>query len=196
MKIGIDIDNVIADSHPAYLEQYTSRFGDKVKLDSVVDFYHIEDHIAAEREEVLDFLNSHLHTDAFQITINPVANASLHIQSWLDRGLEIIYISARPESIRAVTMAWLMKHGFWRESKTTLFLFDESKRYSDIAYKTGIVNQEGVSLVVEDKKDIAEAMPVQTFLFDRPWNKGDTISHITRVYSWDDLDAKILPFLS
>ena len=88
MKIGIDIDNVIADTHPSYLVKFKERFGDKLSQKGA-DFYHIEQHIDADPKEVWEYLDRELHSDEFQITINPILDAPKYIQSWAKEGNKI-----------------------------------------------------------------------------------------------------------
>ncbi|MBI2611157.1 hypothetical protein HYW54_00235 [Candidatus Gottesmanbacteria bacterium] len=189
MKIGIDIDNVVADSYPAYLEKFRYRFGEKVPH-NIADFYHVEEHIEAPREEIIEFFESELHTDEFQISINPVVDAAMYIQSWAMSGANIVYITARPLRIKPVTKKWLVKHGFWVDG-AKIYLFDERRLNTDIEYKSTIVSKKLVDVLIEDKLDIATSMKIPVFLPDKPWNQGKLPKNVTRVYSWDEIDEKL-----
>ena len=189
MKIGIDIDNVVADSYPSYLEKIKERFGEKVPA-NITDFYHVEEYIDADKNEIMGFFDEILLTDEFQIAINPISDASGYIQKWVGEGIEIVYITARPLKIKSVTMEWLKKHGFWvRGAK--IYLFDEKRLNTDIEYKKSIVSKKLVDVMIEDKKDIAEAMIVPVFLLDRSWNQGKLSKHVKRVYSWGEIDEEV-----
>lgn len=190
MKIGIDIDDVIADSYPEYLEAFNKQFNKNIQVTEVFDFYHFGYHAGVEKAKVDIFIDTQLHTDEFQIAIDPILDAAKYIQSWSGKGIMIVYVTARPLMIKSITIKWLKKYGFW-SAGTKLYLFDEKRLNTDIEYKTSIASKKFVDIFIEDKKDIAEAMRIPVFLIDRPWNKGDISSHITRVYSWKGIDSKL-----
>ena|SRR3989344_827983 len=190
LKIGIDIDNVIADTTVSYLSEFNAHFGTSIKFEEVTDFYHIETIFSKSKAQVDKFLESKLHRDEFMIRVPPILPASDFIQIWLKKGMSVYYISARPKNIQKVTKKWLVKHGFWWEG-AKLYTFDTDKNYTDIEYKTGIAKFEKLDIFIEDKKDIAEAMDIPVALLDRPWNSGALPRHVKRVYSWEEINKFI-----
>ncbi len=188
--IGIDIDNVIADTTESYISKFNEYFGISIKYEDITDFYHLEKLTNIPKQRVDLFIEKTFDQDEFVTKIPPVSSASEYIQSWIKRGVVLYFISARPKSIKKVTKRWLLKHGFWGKG-AKLYTFDTDKNYTDIEYKTGIVQYEKIDIFIEDKKDIAEAMSVPVLLIDRPWNRGELPEHLKRVYTWDDINKFI-----
>ena len=189
LRIGIDIDNVVADSNPSYVASYNQFFNKNVKV-SEIDFFHPERSLGVTVEEINEFIVANLHNEDFQMNLDPIKEAAPLIQRWVKKGYEIFYISVRPREIAKVTEDWLTKHGFWVKN-ARLYTFDASKKYTDIEYKTGIADFEKIDIFIEDKKDIAEGMKIPTFLIDRSWNRGRLPKHVKRVFSWKEIEKTV-----
>lgn len=185
--IGIDIDNTICDSYPAYLEKYNLRFHKKVKLTEVLDFYYLNDLANREGAEFGSLVEELVLSEEFQISLIPIEEALKVIQGWVKEGIKIHYVTARPVKMRKVTENWLIKHGFWF-SGSKLDMWDEKKGFdSDTDFKVDMAQKHNHLFFIEDIRDIAVAMKIRAFLVDRPWNQGVLPPHVRRVYSWDEI---------
>ena len=72
-------------------------------------------------------------------------------------------------------------------------LFDEKKGFkSDVDYKVSVAEKFGISVFIEDAGQIAKAMKIPVFLFDRPWNQGKLPANVLRVKSWSQI-REMLP---
>lgn len=181
LRIGIDIDNVIADSYPAYLSRYNERFGTKIILEEVTDFYFSTRDVT--QKDGQEFIYRLITDDTFQMELPPYRDVPEVISRWSKKGYRIHYITARPESTRNVTQKWLQKHGFG-VLDATLDMYDENKHSDDTDYKIGVVVEKKIDLMIEDAKEIACALPIPVILLDRPWNRGTLPSHVIRVADW------------
>ena len=199
VKIGIDIDNVLAESYPAYLDKFNSRFDAEVKLEQIREFYflnrYIEENSIKHGKEMVDFIDEMVFDEKFQLEIPPIEEAINVINNWVKKGYDIHYVTSRPVEIRKITIDWLKKHGFWVE-KAKVDLFDSEKRYqSDVPYKKEIANKYRINVFIEDAIEIALGMEIPVFLFDRPWNQGKLTKNIIRVYSWQEIEKKMTTVL-
>src|SRR3989344_2362205 len=186
LRIGIDIDNVIADSYPAYLHRYNQKFGTKIRWEEVTDFYFSTRE--TDSKDSREYIYSLIESEVFQMEIVPYIDAATVINRWNNNGYQIHYVTARPLSSREVTKAWLKKHGFWTKG-ATLDMYDESKQTNDIDYKKGVVLEKKIDLMIEDAKEIAQALEIPVLLLDRPWNSGELPSYVTRVKDWTEIEG-------
>lgn len=193
--IGIDIDNVIADSYPLFLAKFNEIFKTKIKYEEIFDFYYLEKHTGVKEPEVKKFIKKYICHEEFQMNIPPEKGAIETIKRWIGRGHGIHYITSRPKVVRRVTEDWLKKHGFFSK-EATLDIFDSDSHYNKhrqeiIYYKKNQAKNRGVNLFIEDSKEIAESLQIPVFLFDRPWNKGKLTRNIKRVKNWAEIDVML-----
>lgn len=188
LRIGIDIDNVIADSYPVYLHRYNQKFGTKIRWEEVTDFYFSTRETDAKDSQ--EFIYTLINSEVFQMELPPYRDAAAVINGWSKNGYQIHYVTARPQSTQKVTETWLKKHGFWVNG-ATLDMYDERIHVNDTDYKKGVVAEKKIELMIEDALEIAEALPIPVLLLDRPWNRGGLPSHVTRVKDWDEIDKLI-----
>lgn len=190
LKIGIDIDNVIADSYPRYIDAFNKKFGVAVKYEEIFDFYYLENYVGVDRAQTSQFIETVLHSNEFQLAIPPYEEPQKIIKKWADQGFSIHYITSRPDFTKTVTLKWLKKHGFLAKG-TKLHLLDINIHSKDTDYKKEIVNKWKVNLMIEDSLDIASALDIPVFLLDRPWNQGKLPKNVTRVNNWAEIDQRV-----
>lgn len=194
LKIGIDIDNVIADSYPSYIIEFNKRFSTNVKYEEIFDFYHLEKHKGIGKKQTSHFIETVLHSEDFQLAIPPFEKPKEIIENWSKSGFVIHYITSRPIAVKKVTLQWLANHGFLvRNAK--LHLLDIKLHDKDTDYKKEIVDKWKVDILIEDNKTIALVMDIPVLLLDRPWNQGKLPENVKRVKDWEEIEqylAKIL----
>lgn len=195
LTIGVDIDNVIADSTPSYIAKFNEVFGTSVVIDNVTDFYHLEKNTKIDLERVVNFIETTVHTHEFQLSIQPYQDPIGIIKEWGKRGHIIHYITARPTSIKKSTIKWLKKHGFIL-SGTKVHLQDYKVYKRDVEFKKDVVEKLEIDIMIEDNRDIAKAMDIPVFLIDKPWNQGALSQNIHRVYGWSEIEEFVSEFSS
>lgn len=192
LKIGIDIDNVIADSYPAFLAKFNEEFGMNIKYEEISDFYYLEKHPHVEHAQAKELIAEILTDEKLQLAISPYTGAFQIISSWKAGGCGIHYITSRPFTIKDLTIKWLGKHGFLFP-EATLDLFNMNKHF-DVhrkeikEYKRIAAQKRGVNLFIEDSKEIAQTMEIDVLLLDRPWNQGKLPKNVRRVKNWGEID--------
>lgn len=187
LKIGIDIDNVIADSYPRYINAFNEKFGTAVKYEEVYDFYYLENYVGVDKAATSHFIETVLHSEKFQLAIPPYEEPKTIIQKWAESGHLIHYITARPIAIKDITLHWLKNHGFWVKG-AKLHLLDVDQEPSHANFKKEIVDKWKVDIFVEDTKGIAETLNIPVLLLDRPWNQGKLPKNVKRVKDWKEID--------
>jgi len=195
LKIGIDIDNVIADSYPFFLAKFNEVFAMQIKYEEVFDFYLLEKYPKVSRDKAKKLIEKLLIDEQFQLDIPPFENALPIITNWKKIGHGVHYITSRPHIMKDLTYKWLRKHGFLLPG-TTLDLFNSSQHFDKhrkeiIDYKKTIAQKRGVQLFIEDSKEIAERMQITVLLMDRPWNQGKLPKNVKRVRDWGEIDRLV-----
>lgn len=196
LKIGIDIDNVIADSYPHYIDAFNRRFGTAVKYEEIFHFYYLEKNVGVEENLVAEFIESIVHSEKFQLQIPPITNALEVIKKWLKNGHSVHFITSRPIDTKTETIKWLKKHGFMLKG-ITLDLYNEKEHnFSHISrinsYKRMVADEKRLDIFIEDSIDIAKSMDIPVLLIDRPWNRGNLPKNVKRVKNWEEIDNYVI----
>jgi len=199
VRIGIDIDNVISESYPAYLSKFNTQFNTDIRMEQIREFYflnrYVEDNKVKYGMEMVDFIDEMVLDSEFQMGIPPVTAALKVIKDWSEKGFQIHYVTARPVQTRKVTVNWLKKHGFWVK-KARIDLFDSRNgNNNDVPYKRRIADKDKLDVFIEDAIEIALGMDIPVFLLDRPWNQGKLKKNIFRVHSWQEIEDMLSKIL-
>lgn len=191
MRIGIDIDDTIADSYEvffAYAQYYTIN---ELKRSGKVKDYVAKHHsyIRAmhnwtEEEEDI-FWDKYF--DEIISQIKPFTFAPEMIKKLKNDGNEIIIITARyndgKTNVERISKEWLEKNNI---------PFDEF--YFNAQDKGVVAKEKNIDIFIDDSftnciKVANEG--IQTFLMNSRTNKGLEDEKITRVYSWPDVYSKM-----
>lgn len=189
LRIGIDIDNVVADSYTTFLQEFNRKFGTQVQFEELIEFDYLKT-IGFDAEVIDKFWDTLLHTGKIQLDIPPLQNSHAVIKNWKKAGHSIYFVTARPIWIQKATKQWLSHHGILQEDDL-VFHFDEAHHSLDTTYKKEVVEKEGIELFIEDSLEIAQFLNIPVFLLDQPWNRGRVPSHVTRVKNWDEIQKRV-----
>lgn len=191
MKIGIDIDNVISDSYPAYLEKFNKNFGTNLTLEEMKQVNTFPQIKGVSQKVVDAFVDKLLSDFEFQLSLPPVNEAKKVISNWQRMNYHLHYITARPKHIKQATLKWLENHGFVKKREVLKMnaYFDSRNPppKSDPEYKKEVVEEHGIELLIEDHPEVARIMDIDVFLIDKPWNQGKLPENVIRVKSWKEI---------
>ena len=184
LRIGIDVDDVLAESLPGYLEAFRRRFGHEVKIEEAAwEIFRRYPEISATQMwgffselEASDFLGTR--------PLYPEAVEAVRILS--ATGHRLFVVTGRLSQHREHTRRLLERAGL-------LGVFEELvHRDGEPApeYKTRMVRELRLDLLIEDELPVAlaaAAVPIPVLLFDRPWNRGELPTGLTRVTDWSQV---------
>lgn len=175
LKIGVDIDGVLADIVARMLPLLSRECGRPVVHEDIVCYRFSEAlNIPEERVAVLmEEIALDGHYEAAPVVEGAVESLLQleHHTIWL--------VTARPERTRSQTTRWLAQHGL---------------RYHQLVFTTAAAKArqgDGFDLFIEDNLETtlglsAEGIPV--LLFDRPWNQHAILpDNVTRVSAWHEI---------
>ncbi|MFA5093330.1 MAG: hypothetical protein WC543_05260 [Candidatus Omnitrophota bacterium] len=171
MKIGVDIDGVVADFVGSFLPELNKYCN--CSSEDIVN-YDFEKNIKinitdSQNKELWGIINKNKLYSKLKL----IKGCEIALSDIIKNN-SIILISSRKKEIRGDTLAWLKKY---KISFSKLKLFDSKKEKIKAMSKCDIV--------LEDDLEVARALSaldVQVLLFDYPWNRIG--SNIKRIKSW------------
>ncbi|MFH1425402.1 MAG: hypothetical protein ABIG28_01575 [archaeon] len=185
MKIGIDLDEVVVNFLPDFLNFYNFKTGKTVLFEdfSSYNFWEI---FGGTREEAISLVYEFYDTNSFN-NIGLVDGADEAIKA-LSEGNDLFFITSRPRRIKSQTEDFLKKY-FSDVSFEVVYSGDffEGNGKS----KAEICEELGIDYFVEDNKDYAfkcAEKEVSVFLLNKPWNQSERLHHkIKRVDNWKNI---------
>lgn len=184
LRIGIDVDDVLAESLPGYIERFRRRFGRVVKVDEAA--WEIFRRFPEIPTEQMDGFFDELEATDFLGTRPVYPEAVEAVRKLAADGHRLFVVTGRLTQHRDHTRRLLQKAGL-------VDLFEELVHRdgeTSAEYKPRIVRELRLDLLIEDELHVALAaaeVPVPVLLFDRPWNQADLPSGMARVSSWDEV---------
>lgn len=177
MRIGVDIDGVIADSYPFWLTELNLHFGKNI---TVIDDYQMHLVFDVSSEAMNDYFVC--NAERLLMSPEPIPGAKGGIEALLREGHEVIYITARTLEERDVTVRWFTMCDIPHKHEHILF--------AGFSSKLELVKLWDIEVFIEDyqvnAKLIAES-GVPVFLLNASYNQEELPEGITRCHSWDEI---------
>ena len=173
-KIGIDVDEVLAEFVSNFIAYYNNKTGQNLKFDDInsYDFFEYNKDAHEIFEELVQ-----LQLGGFYKTFNKFEGADTYTKQLKDDGHELLIITSRIGA--KGTLEWLVDNDITFDD---VFLIKKKKHIYKLL---------ALDYVIEDCPTHIESsvnLGIKTLVFDKPWNKDIKDSElITRVYSWKDI---------
>lgn len=192
MKIGIDIDNVIANFNDTLLKEYL-KHDKELRNTGIINEkpeYIRKGMFDWSEDEESVFYNTNIERIAKEL--EPIKDSSYYIKKLKEDGHEIYIITGRNNGEYSdphqMTIDWLEKHNIIYD-KLILTNAYNSKEKADICIENDI------SIMIDDSSRICKEIDkagIKALLMDTPYNKQtDTI---TRVQNWQEVYEYISKF--
>lgn len=197
MRIGIDIDDVIAKTGQIFYQKINERFGTEAHFTNVPYYSWIDEQVfkkGIKPEEFYGFINE-FQTSAVYHDNLPLRRGFKKIVKDLYGAGHIIYlISNRHVLILPYTTVWLKKLGILKYVSGVLHNSYTDKNHEQ--FKIREAKRLKIDIFLEDALDYAVPLAkknIQVILFDRPWNqKKGLAKNIYRVDDWRQAEQIIL----
>jgi len=180
LKIGLDIDGVVADSFPIFLQELNKYFHKDIRK---IDNYNIGEIYGVGWQDIDAFFKAHV--EYLFSEPKPMAGAVETIESWFKAGHEVVYVTARKKGLEEkLTLQWLERNAI--PYKKTVFAGGETK--------TAAVREFQLDVFVDDFMSNAleiAALNVPVLLLDAPYNQGKVPKGVIRCYNWNDIQCHI-----
>jgi uncharacterized HAD superfamily protein len=199
VRIGIDIDDVIAECAAPYLRAFAKEFG--LDLGEAELGWHLLDEFAdiprAKKEE----FRVNLYDGKFFGELECYPDCTEALPRLVAAGHELHFITARSERRRRITTEWLEKKDLLRYATSVQLkpLGDFVPRAYDASgsgeYKATVARRLSLERFCEDDPVVARRLVeenVPVFLFDRPWNAELAHALVRRVRDWDEVVRELV----
>jgi len=191
MKIGIDIDDVLAAFNKGFINYYNKTFATNYRYEDLSDYNYsvlIKD---IEPEAIFDRVFEFVYSPDFD-KVQTIKGSQEGINSL--KGNQLYVITSRSTDIKDETLNWLNKNfsGFEDVIFTNSFT-QNTKLKAEKKSEAG--KRLGIEYMVEDASHHAEDLAnngIKVILLDAPWNRS-LVNHelITRAQTWDDVIKQI-----
>ena len=200
MRIGVDLDDVIAVCAVPYLRRFAQEYKVELPDEKEIGWHLLRDmdkHVSAEER---DRFRIKLYDGTFFSQLEIYQECPAVLERMVQRGDEIFFITARAERRRMVTETWLREKRILDYAKAVHlkpygeFRPDQPRgRYDpegSAAYKMRLALELRLDVFCEDDTIIAQTLAdagVRVLLFDHPWNREVFHDRITRVSGWTEV---------
>ena len=184
LRIGVDVDDVLTESLPGYLDAFHRYFGYEVRIeDAGWEIFRRYPQISASR---IGGFFAELDATDFLATrpVYPEAVAAIRQLAAADHRL--VVVTGRPATHRGHTRRLLDGAGILECFEDLVHRDGETA----VEYKPRIVRERCLDLLIEDERALAVATAeasAPVLLFDRPWNQGELSQGVTRVKTWNEV---------
>ena len=199
MRIGVDLDDVIAICAVPYLRRFAQEYKVELPDEQEIGWHLLREMDAHVSPEERDRFRLKLYDGTFFSQLEMYQDCPAVLERLVQQGNEIYFITARAERRRLVTETWLREKRILDYAKAVhLKPYGEFRpdhprgRYDaegSAQYKTRLALELQLDVFCEDdtliSKTLAEA-GVRVLLFDHVWNRDTKHERITRVSGWSE----------
>jgi 5'(3')-deoxyribonucleotidase len=179
VRIGIDVDGVVADNHTAWLTRFNKLYSTKWTPDDLTQWEMWLD-LGCKPEQLFELWTPDIYND-----ILPYPGALEAVKALAEQGHEIFYItSCAGEPEYEAKVEWLFRHKFRFDGVHTVPV---GKAFW-YATKEAVAHDRGVDTLIDDHVLHVEAWPGMAYLMTRPHNRR-AITPRKRVKSLGDVVA-------
>lgn len=180
MRIGIDIDGVIADTFPLLVNELNAFFSRDIQPRNVTS-YDIVKVYNIDARQLEEFTSARKE---FLVEAPEPVPGAVECLSGLKNRSQIFLISARRAELRARTEEWLKKHNLAWDQLILLGSHDKA----DTCVKLRL------DVLVEDSRQNAlqvSSRGINVLLLDAPYNQGNLPTLVRRCHSWDEICMRL-----
>ena len=200
MKIGIDLDDVMAICAVAYLRKFAEEYRVELPDEREIGWHLLRDMDPYVSPDERDRFRIKLYDGTFFSELEVYEDCPAVLERLVAAGHELYFITARAERRRYITETWLREKGILDHAKAVHLkpIGDFRPEYprgrydatGSAEYKTRLAKELVLDAFCEDDIVIAKTLAdagIQVFLFDQPWNRDLAGDRITRVHGWTEL---------
>jgi len=186
MKIGIDIDEIVAEFVRGYLKIYNKKHNKNRDYEEIFS-YNLWESLNITKEEAIKIADEFYNSQHFQ-EIELVEGAIEAINK-LGEENEIFFITSRPGHIKDKTREFIMKH--FSQIKSEIIHSGDFWGGLGSRTKAQICSELKLDFMIEDNKSYSQEIAksgIKVFLMDKPWNIGvEESNNLIRVKNWEEV---------
>jgi 5'(3')-deoxyribonucleotidase len=188
LRIGVDVDGVIADLHKEWLRRYNRDFNDDLTSEEITEWAidKFVRPIALEKnEDGLPHLFAYLADEDLYKYVPPIAKAREGCEYIRRRGHDVVFVSSCVRGQADQKVEWMIRHKFIKPMRgDTLLDFVAASDKSLIA----------VQALIDDRDKNLRDSRAGTIrvLFDSPWNRNTAITDYDLImYGWNNIEETV-----
>jgi len=189
LRIGVDVDDVLVESLPGYVEAFGRRFRRRVPVEQAAwEIFRGFPEIPADEQG--EFYGE-LETTGFLGTRPVYPEAVEGVRALAAAGHRLLVVTGRLREQAGHTRRLLTQAGILELFEA---LYHRSGGTPTTDHKRRIVREERLDVLIDDELHLARAvarLPIPVLLVDRPWNQGSLPAGITRVTSWPQILSRV-----
>jgi len=163
----LDIDDVLADTVPAWLKLYNRKYKQKLRKEDILDWNIAKYTVPECGDKIYDLLKS----KSLYKQIKPLPDALEGVNLLRNTGFTIVYATGGKPEYSAYKQEWLINNGF----------FQREDRYIQTASKHLIRSH----LIIDDNYDNICKSQAFGLLFNCPWNQQYDFKN--RMMGWNEI---------
>ena len=179
MIVGVDIDNVIADTEKEVRRVMFEDRGIKLARDDFRDY--APEKLDRFSKEDLDYILGRFRDGNIFLDVEAIDGARETLDRLMGRH-RVVLVTSRPPLVEDFTRRWLKKN----EIPYHELHFTPQSKLNGIAYDLFIEDQDNFAREIADSG-------TYVLLYDAPWNRHFTHENCERVLSWDDIRKFCFP---
>lgn len=144
MKIGVDIDDVLAQFQIGWLKYHNENYDTQLAFDDITDFDY-SNFIKEDIEVIIDRIKDFYKTTSFK-NLSPLPDSISSIKT-LSVNHDLYILTSRPQWTKEATLNWLSKHYEDSFAHTTFTGQMENKKKITKGY---VCERFGIDVMIED----------------------------------------------
>ena len=175
MRIGLDLDSVLADIMSSLLEFHNKKYGTNTKPENQTEYY-LGKLWGCDMEEAIRRVHEFYFSPEFEKI--PVVKGALEGVNKLSKEHSLHIITSRPHIINNKTNRWIQKH-FQNKIRSVHHTNQVSSKRSPKKLKSEICRELKLEVFVEDHVEYAAdvaSLGIKVFLLTTRWNKSKKTS--------------------
>lgn len=185
MKIGIDLDECLAEFFFSFCNYYNNKYKTNFEFKDFKDS-DLWKTIGVNRESAIKEVYSFYDTSYYENL--PVVFFSRTCVNELRRNNDLFVITSRQNDFIEKTNYWINQN-FPNKFSDVIFTGEWNKG-SNAVKKSEICDKLEIELFIEDNLDNAldcRKDKRKIFLLDKPWNQNKKLNGVKRVYNWHEI---------
>lgn len=192
LRIGVDLDENVVGCAAAIQPLVLERYG--------LDVFESPEFLFQEWSEIKktpgasDFISQIFKKESIYREAKPISGAVAILNRWKSQGHQVWFITARPESLRRVTLEWLEANRLsWAKEKLLLRQSFETDR---ILFKAKEALRLNLHVFIEDQAEainqINSPVMMAKLVLEYSWNRNKKFDKGTKlVKGWQEIDQLV-----
>lgn len=187
MKIAIDIDDVLADFVTSLCRFHNDKYGTSLTRENFHS-YRVSEVWGGTDEEAISKIFE-FHDSRYFRDIAPV-DGSIEAINNLSKRFDLAVLTSRHRKFEPETVEWLETYFHGAFTNKIYFSHNSYADFGNTKRKSDFCMEINIAFLIEDSLEYAKECRrtgTRVYLFDRPWNRKEEPTGITRVKNWQEI---------